>query len=119
MDTQNTKREAAIALGTLLADYKGGNVKVLDVSGKNTFADYFVIATVTSQAHSRGLQKHVYDVIKELKLELRPTKRKLPDGDEWALIDLGDVIVHLMTETARNFYDLEKLWFGAEDLLKK
>ena len=119
METRNNAREAAIALGTLLADHKGGNVVVLDVVGSNTFADYFIIATVTSSAHSRGLLKHVYDAIKPLGLELRPTKRKMPDGDEWTLIDLGNVVVHLMTETARSFYDLEKLWYGASDLLKK
>lgn len=119
MDTRNNTREAAVALGALIADHKGGDVMVLDVSGRNTFADYFIIATVTSQAHSRGLQKHVYDALKGLGLDLRPTKRKLPDGDEWLLIDLGDVVVHLMTTQARSFYDLEKLWFGAPDLLKK
>ena len=119
MERNTQKQEAAIALGKLLEDHKGGDVVVLDVTGKNTWADYFIIATVTSSAHSRGLQKHVYESIEELGLEIRPTKRKLPDGDEWALIDLGDVVVHLMTATARSFYDLEKLWFGAPDLLKK
>ncbi|HNY21293.1 MAG TPA: ribosome silencing factor [Treponemataceae bacterium] len=117
METSKNTRDAALALGALLRDHKGGSVMVLDVSGSNTWADYFVIATVTSSAHSRGLQKHVYESIKDLGLEIRPARRKLPDGDEWALIDLGDVVVHLMTETARKFYDLERLWFGAKDIL--
>jgi iojap-like ribosome-associated protein len=117
METKNTSREAAIRLGNLLKEHKGGDVCVLDISGRNSWADYFVIATVTSSAHSRGLQKHIYEALKEFGLELRPTKRKLPDGDEWLLIDLGNIIVHLMTTTARNFYDLEKLWFGAPDLM--
>ncbi len=111
------RRDAAIALGQVLIDHKGEKVMVLDVSGSNTWADYFIIATVTSSAHSRGLQKHVFESLKELSLEIRPTKRKMPDGDEWMLIDLGDVVVHLMTETARGFYDLEKLWFNAKELL--
>lgn len=118
METKINRRDAAIALGTLLLEHKGGNVLVLDVSGTNTWADYFIIATVTSSAHSRGLQKHVFESLNELSLEIRPTKRKIPDGDEWMLIDLGDIVVHLMTETARSFYDLEKLWFGAKELLK-
>ena len=117
METNKNMREAAVALGTLLADHKGEDVKVLDVSGSNTWADYFIIATVTSSAHSRGLQKHVYDTLKDLSLTIHPTKRKIPDGDEWMLIDLGDIVVHLMTETARSFYDLEKLWFGATELM--
>jgi len=117
MERNAHTREAAVQLGKLLADYKGLDVKVLDVSGSNTWADYFIIATVSSAVHSHGLQKHVQEVIKGLGLELRPTKRKLPDGDDWVLIDLGDVIVHLMSATARSFYDLERLWFGAPDLL--
>lgn len=119
METVTKTREAAVKLGQLLVDHKGEKVMVLDVSGTNTWADYFIIATVTSSAHSRGLQKHIYEELKALGLALRPTKRKMPDGDEWLLIDLGDVVVHLMSATARTFYDLEKLWFGVPDLLKK
>lgn len=118
MEKNAKTREAAISLGKLIAEHKGVNVVVLDVTGKNSWSDYFVIATVTSSAHSRGLQKHVHEALPELGLAIRPTKRKMPDGDEWTLVDLGDVIVHLMTETARSFYDLEKLWFGSPDLLK-
>lgn len=117
METKINRREAAIALGILIREHKGEDVMVLDVSGSNTWADFFIIATVTSSAHSRGLQKHIYEILKSLSLEIRPTKRKMPDGDEWTLIDLGDIVVHLMTETARGFYDLEKLWFGAKELL--
>lgn len=117
METRKNTKDAALALGALLRDHKGGSVKVLDVSGSNTWADYFVIATVTSSAHSRGLHKHVYEALKDLGLDIRPARRKLPDGDDWALIDLGDVVVHLMTETARSFYDLEGLWFGAKNIL--
>lgn len=119
MERNANIREAAVRLGTMLAEYKGIDVKVLDVSGSNTWADYFIIATVSSAVHSHGLQRHVLDAVKELGLEIRPTKRKLPDGDDWVLIDLGDVIVHLMSTAARSFYDLERLWFGAPDLLSK
>jgi len=119
METRKNTRDAALALGELLQDHKGGSVMVLDVSGSNTWADFFIIATVTSSAHSRGLQKHVLDALKDLDLDIRPAKRKLPDGDEWLLIDLGDVVVHLMSDTARKFYDLERLWFGAKDILAK
>ncbi len=117
MDTTQKTRDAAVHLGKLLADHRGQDVKVLDLSGRNSWTDYFVIATTTSSTHSRGLERHVHDAIKELGLEIRPTKRRIPDGEEWILIDLGTVIVHLMTPAARSFYDLEKLWYGAPDLL--
>jgi ribosome-associated protein len=117
METRNGTREAAVALGKLLMDHKGENVMVLDVSGKNTWADYLVLATATSSAHSRGMLKHVQESLKDLGLAIHPTKHKIPDGDEWTLIDLGDIVVHLMTGTARSFYDLEKIWLGVPDLL--
>ncbi len=117
MEKTVSLRDAAVQLGKLVQDHKGVDVVVLDVTGRNSWADYFVIATVTSGAHSRGLQKNIYEQLKALDLEIHPARRKLPDGDEWTLIDLGPVIVHLMTPMARGFYDLEKLWFGAPNLL--
>ena len=50
------------------------------------------------------------DYVKENDLQIHVTNRKSPDGDDWNLIDIGSIVVHLMSETARNFYDLEKLW---------
>lgn len=118
MNNNGKTAEAARRLGALLADHKGADVMVLDVRGRNSWADFFVLATVSSPTHSRGLQRHVHEALKELELEVRPTRRKSPDGDDWTLIDLGDVVVHLMTPAARSFYDLEKLWYGAADLMK-
>ena len=117
MKTNTKMADAAVAIGRLLRDGKASDVVVLDITGKNSFADFFVIATTASATQSQGLQKQVLGVIKDLGLEVRPARRKLPDGDDWVLIDLGDVIVHLMSETARSFYDLEKLWFGAPNLV--
>lgn len=117
MEVKENTRESAKKLGTLLVEHNAANVKVLDVSGSTSWADYFIIATVTSATQSRGLQRYVREALGDLGLEVRATKRKAPDGDDWTLIDLGDVIVHLMTAPARAFYDLEKLWFGAPDLL--
>ena len=117
MENTILTRDAAVRLGSFLKDAKGIDVVVLDITGRNSWADFFIIATVTSGSHSKGLQKHVYEEAKKLGLELHPTKRKIPDGDEWTLIDLGPVIVHLMTPVARGFYDLETLWFGVPDLL--
>ncbi|ULQ60487.1 ribosome silencing factor [Brucepastera parasyntrophica] len=117
MEKKTEIRDAAIALGNLLTEHKAQNVVVLDISSNNTFADYFIIATTSSSTHSQGLQRHIHEAIKPLGLEVFPTRRKIPDGEDWVLIDLGSIIIHLMTETARRFYDLEKLWFGSPDLL--
>jgi ribosome-associated protein len=102
--------EAAIALAKLLALHNGIDVVVLDVSSQAGWTDAFVIATATSGAHLRGLERFVADEARSLGLE-RLHKISLADDDEWLLVDLGNVVVHVMTEGARAFYELEKLWF--------
>jgi len=105
-----TAEEKAIELAKLMEDGKGKNVTLIDVSGLNSWTDYFVIATVNSSAHWQGLYKDVKNYIKDNDLEIHVTNKKSPDGDDWNLIDLGAIVIHLMSEQAREFYDLEKLW---------
>lgn len=106
--------EKAIEIARLVEDGKGIDVSLIDVSGLNSWTDYFVISTVTSSAHWQGLYKQVKDYIKENNLEIHLTNRKSPDGDDWNLIDLGPIVIHLMSESARQFYDLEKLWHAGK-----
>lgn len=105
-----TTEEKAIELAKLMEDGKGQNVVLLDISELNSWTDYFVITTVTSSTHWQGLYKQVKDYIKENDLEIHLTNKKSPDGDDWNLIDLGPIVIHLMSDQARQFYDLEKLW---------
>ncbi|MBP5519317.1 MAG: ribosome silencing factor [Treponema sp.] len=106
--------EKAIEIAKLMEDGKGNDVTLLDISGLNSWTDYFVIVTVNSSAHWQGLYKQIKEYIKENDLEIHVTNRKSPDGDDWNLIDLGAIVVHLMSESARNFYDLEKLWHAGK-----
>ena len=78
--------------------------------------DYFVIVSVNSSTHWQGLYKDVKNYIKDNDLEIHVTNRKSPDGDDWNLIDLGPIVIHLMSPAAREFYDLEKLWFKGKKL---
>lgn len=103
-------KQKAKELAKLMEDGKGGDVVLLDISGLNSWTDYFVIVTVNSSTHWQGLYKQVKEYIKENDLEIHLTNRKSPDGDDWNLIDLGNIVIHLMSEPARVFYDLEKLW---------
>ena len=108
---EKTFEQKAVEIAKLITDGKGRNVTLLDISGLNSWADYFVIATVTSSAQQQGLAKQIKDYIKENDLEIHPTNRRSPNGEDWELIDLGNIVIHLMSEQAREFYNLEKLWF--------
>ena len=104
-----TIEQKALEIARLLEDGKGKDVTVIDVSELNSWTDYFVITTITSSAHWQGLYKQVKDYVKANDMEIHVTNRKSPDGDDWNL-------VHLMSEAARNFYDLEKLWHAGKVL---
>jgi len=105
-----TVEEKAIELAKLMQDGKGKDVVLINISELNSWTDYFVITTVNSSTHWQGLYKQVKDYIKDNDLEIHLTNKKSPDGDDWNLIDLGPIVIHLMSEQAREFYDLEKLW---------
>ncbi|PIE97360.1 MAG: ribosome silencing factor [Treponema sp.] len=110
--------DAAIQIGKMLKDYKAEDVVVLDLKDKNIWTDYFIIATVSSATHSKGLEKHIYEETQELNLTEYRTTRKRPEGNEWRLIDLSGIVIHLMSKTARQFYDLEKLWYDSKNILE-
>ena len=109
-----TTEEKAREIAKLMEDGKGKDVTLSDISGLNSWTDYFVIVTVNSSAHWQGLYKQVKEYIKENDLEIHLTNKKTPDGDDWNLIDLGAIVIHLMSEQARQFYDLEKLWHNGK-----
>ncbi|WP_054775114.1 ribosome silencing factor [Methylogaea oryzae] len=91
-----------------LDDGKAQNVTVLDVRGKTGITDYMVIATGTSERHVKSLADHVEEKAKHQGVP--PIGSEGQDASEWVLVDLGDVIVHIMKQQARELYQLEKLW---------
>jgi len=107
----------ALELGKLLADHNGLEVVVMDMRSLNFWTDFFIIATVTSNTHLSGLQRHIKDYTRENGMEiLRRSKR--PDNnelssEEWSLLDLGGIVIHLMTAKIRDFFELERLWSAA------
>lgn len=105
-----TEKEKALEIGTVLEDGKALDVTVIDIGALNSWTDFFVIGTVTSSTMAGGLYKAVKDYAKENDMEIHLTHQKSSDGDEWILIDIGTVVVHLMSAEARAFYELEKLW---------
>ncbi|MFA6937924.1 MAG: ribosome silencing factor [Treponema sp.] len=113
---EKTTEQKALEIAQIIEDGKGQDVAVLDISQLNSWTDYFVITTVTSSTHWQGLYKDVKDYANKNDLQIHVTKQKSSDGDEWNLIDLGVIVVHLMTKDAREFYELEKLWHAGKKL---
>ena len=99
----------AAALAALLQEHKGQEVSLLDLRGINNWTDFFLIATVSSATHMNGLERHIKEFCKEKEVVISGSSRKNAD-DQWRLLDLGSIIIHLMTVDAREFYDLERLW---------
>lgn len=96
---------------TTLDDSKGYNIKAIDVQDKTSVTDYMVFATGTSERHVKALADHVVEKVKEH--HFKPLGVEGGQASDWILVDLGDVIVHVMLAQTREFYQLEKLW-GAE-----
>jgi len=100
----------ATALGNLLCEHKGADVVVLDLRSGPVWTDFFVIATATSNTHLDGLERHIGEFCAERGIDILRRSRK-PTGqeDEWRIIDLGNIVIHLMSRRARDFYELERL----------
>ncbi|MBD9482687.1 ribosome silencing factor [Pseudomonas sp. PDM14] len=95
-----------------LEDVKAQDITTIDVRGKTSVTDFMVIASGTSSRHVKSLANEVLEKVKEH--GVRPIGNEGLEGGEWALLDLGDVVVHVMQVATRQFYDLERLWQGAE-----
>ncbi|MCL1927266.1 MAG: RsfS/YbeB/iojap family protein [Treponema sp.] len=122
--------EDVISICKLLEEHKGDDVVALDLRKLNLWTDFFIISTVSSNAHLQGLQRHVKEYAGEQGFNVqRQTRREgnavnnnshgFTDGASfagggWNLIDMGTVVIHLMTIQSREFYELEALWSSAE-----
>lgn len=91
-----------------LEDKKARDIQVLDVRGKSNVTDYMVIASGTSNRHVKSAAENVMVDAKKAGVELLGSEGL--EASEWALVDLGDVVVHVMQEPTRALYDLERLW---------
>ncbi|QWF70753.1 ribosome silencing factor [Methylomonas paludis] len=97
---------------TELDQRKGLHISTLDVHNKTNITDYMVIVSATSARHAKSLADYVSEKVKEN--GVMPLGLEGQNGSDWVLLDLGDVIVHIMTGKAREYYQLEKLWSVGE-----
>ena len=93
---------------TALEDLKANDIAVLSVAESSTVTDWMVIASGTSNRHVKALANNVEVEAKQN--GFKPLGAEGNDTAEWVLVDFGDVIVHVMLPSTREFYDLESLW---------
>ena len=99
-----------------LEDMKAVNIVKLDVVGKSSMTDMLFIATGNSTRHVKSIADNIVVDAKGANADVIGTEGK--GTAEWVLVDLNSVIVHVMLETTREFYALEKLW-AADDATDK
>jgi ribosome-associated protein len=91
-----------------IEDMKGRDITILDIEGKANFADFMVVCSGNSNRHVKSI---AHSVAAECRAEgVVPIGVEGNDVGEWTLVDLGDVIVHVMTDEQRDKYQLEELW---------
>ena len=106
--TKMTSKELAEKICNVLSDRKAQDIISVDVQQKTTVTDYYVIASGRSMAQTRALIEHVEEKMDEL--GIAPTRRDGVREGRWAVLDYGDVIVHIFNDETRLFYHLESLW---------
>ena len=92
----------------VLDERKGEDIVSIDVSGLTQITDRMVVVSGTSNRHVKSLVDYVVEDIKQAGLAVHGIEGK--ETLEWVLVDLGDVLVHVMQAEPRRFYDLERLW---------
>ena len=105
-------KEVAYEVTKALDSKKGMDIKLLKIDRISSLADYFLICTGTSNTHVKTLCDYAEFTLEELGEPM--LGREGHRGNSWELLDFGTLVVHVFTEEARKFYDLERLWNDAE-----
>lgn len=106
-----TNKLIARAAAEFALEKKATNIKVLDLRGITSFTDYFVIASGSSDMQVKAIAENILTKMREA--GVTPWKSEGWDVLQWVIVDFVDVVVHVFTETARDFYNLERLWADA------
>lgn len=100
--------EKTKAVVTALEDIKASNITVIDTSKLSPLFERMIIASASSNRQTRALAEHVIDELKQRGAQVLGTEGE--DSGEWVLVDLDEVVVHIMQPAVRAYYRLEELW---------
>lgn len=107
-------KEVALDVTRALDEKKGMDIKLLKIDKVSSLADYFLICTGTSNTHVKTLCDYAEYTMEQLGEPM--LGREGHRGNSWELLDFGSVVVHVFTQEAREFYNLERLWADAEQI---
>jgi ribosome-associated protein len=117
-DSDSLKTEATYldtmktAVIDALEDIKGFDIAVMDVRKLTNMTSYMIVASATSSRQAKAMGDNVREKMKEKNYTIRGTEGE-KEG-EWVLVDLNDIVVHIMVPATRAYYNLEQLWGDAE-----
>ena len=95
-----------------IEDIKGFDISVMDVRKLTSMTNYMIVASANSSRQAKAIADNVREKIKEKGLGIRGTE--VEKEGEWVLVDLDDIVVHIMVPATRAYYNLEQLWGEAE-----
>jgi ribosome-associated protein len=104
---KNIQKKITLAL----EDIKAFDVVSIDVKKLTSVADFMIIASASSSRQTKALARTVVEKMKEIDIEVIGVEGEQEGG--WVLVDVGDIIVHIMTPPTRAYYNLEELWSGS------
>ncbi|MCJ8351701.1 ribosome silencing factor [Moritella sp.] len=91
-----------------IEDMKARDIQVVDVKGKSPVTDIMIVCTGTSKTHVKSISNHLYLEAKRNEVFVMGIEGK--EDSEWVLVDMGDIVVHIMQQQTRDLYQLEELW---------
>ena len=117
MENTVSSKTLALTICKALADKRGKDIVALYVREKTDLCDYFVIAGGSNAPQIRAMGERVEELV-ERELSLVPSRTEGVRDGRWAVVDYGDVIVHIFNDETRLFYHLERLWADGGNLQK-
>jgi ribosome-associated protein len=105
-------KELALEIAELIDDKKGEDIVVLDLRGKSSLTDFFIIATGLNDRNTSAIANHVEHSLEDKGIEIH--HKEGHRGGEWVILDYIDVIVHVFNAEKRAYYNIEEIWADAE-----